>query len=347
MITLKSVHIGRLRLGVQLLMLFFMLYGGAVLGHYLADKVSGTLPALSCAFDQENADYCVLIPTQHQLHHRVGESIVKMQQFSFQIFLPLVFTLVSFFLMFIVLNKAFCGWICPLGTVQELIYKAGRRLGFDMKRLENGGEKKVRPVKWLVLVLLVFTLPLLAGLGVAPHSAGDAFCQVCPSRIITTLATADTEQLAVKTSSWDTIGFGIIRDMLAGFILIAALAVRQPFCRICPMLALHAAFRKLSPTRLTKQQHDRCEKCGICTKACPMDIPEIWKEHGAKAFNEDCTLCGRCVEFCPDDNVIQIKAGPFPIFSSSRDYYRKRIKEERPDGSIPGRKKKPVQEQTT
>jgi formate hydrogenlyase subunit 6/NADH:ubiquinone oxidoreductase subunit I len=347
MITLKSVHIGRLRLGVQLLMLFFMLYGGAVLGHYLADKVSGTLPALSCAFDQENADYCVLIPTQHQLHHRVGESIVKMQQFSFQIFLPLVFTLLSFFLMFIVLNKAFCGWICPLGTVQELIYKAGRRLGFDMKRLENGGEKKVRPVKWLVLVLLVFTLPLLAGLGVAPHSAGDAFCQVCPSRIITTLATADTEQLAVKTSSWDTISFGIIRDMLAGFILIAALAVRQPFCRICPMLALHAAFRKLSPTRLTKRQHDRCEKCGICTKACPMDIPEIWKEHGAKAFNEDCTLCGRCVEFCPDDNIIQIKAGPFPIFSSSRDYYRDRIKEEKPDGSIAGRKKKPTQEQTT
>lgn len=335
----NSLHIGRLRLGVQLIMLVFLVYGGMVLGPYLSDKVSGTLPALSCAYDQQNADYCVLIPTQHQLHHRVGEAIVRMQSFSFNMLLPLVFTFLSFYVFFVVLNKAFCGWICPLGTIQELLYKAGRRLGLNNKSLDAKESARLRPVKWLVLVGMVFALPLMAGLGLAPHAAGDAFCQVCPSRILTTLATGNIEQLALTTSSGADIAFGLARDFLVGFIIIAALAMRQPFCRICPMLALHASIRRLSPTRLVKQEHGKCEKCGICHKACPMDIPEIWHEHGAKAFTEDCTLCARCVEYCPDDGIIQIKAGPIPLIASSRDYYRQRVRGEKPDGRLPGRRK--------
>lgn len=336
---IKTLTLGRLRLATQLTMLVFMLYGGAILGHYLADKISGTLPALSCAYDQQNADYCVLIPFQHQLHHRVGESIVRMQQFSFEFLIPLGFTLLSFLLMFVVLNKAFCGWICPLGTIQELMYRLGRRLGRPMHHLHKGNVGKVRPVKWVLLLGFVFALPLLAGLGVAPHAAGDAFCQVCPSRILTTLATADTQQLAVNTSGWADTAFGIARSFLAGFIIIAALAIRQPFCRICPMLSLHAIFRRISPTRLVKVENERCNSCGICTKACPMDIHEIWQEHGHKAFHEDCTLCGRCAEYCPDENVISIKTGPIAVFSSSREYYKARLKQEKPDGTPKKRKR--------
>ena len=82
----------RVRRIVQLLSFLFLVYGGVVMGHYLADKLTNSLPALSCAFDQQNGDYCVLIPTQHQLHHRVGEAIVKLQSFSFKSLLPLFFT---------------------------------------------------------------------------------------------------------------------------------------------------------------------------------------------------------------------------------------------------------------
>lgn len=245
------------------------------MGHYLADKLSNSLPALSCAFDQQNGDYCVLIPTQHQLHHRAGEAIVKLQSFSFKWLLPLFFTYLSFMMMFVVLNKAFCGWICPLGTAQEMIYLIGRKLKRPFKTLLQTQTGKVRPIKWLVLIGLVFILPLMAGLGVTSHATGDAFCQVCPSRILTTLATANPEQVTVTTSGWTDIGFGIMRNFMFGFILIAALVYRQPFCRICPMLALHAVVRRFSLLRLTKKPHESCEKCGICHKACPMDIHEI------------------------------------------------------------------------
>lgn len=332
--SITAPTLGRIRLTVQMIALVVLLYGGSVFGHYIADMLSGALPALACAYDPQTSDYCVLIPTQHQLHHRVGEAIVRMQGFAFSMLIPLLFTLLNFFVLFVVLNKAFCGWICPLGTVQELIYRIGRRLGRPLRALNADQAVRIRPGKWLMLLVLVLGLPLAAGLGVTPQATGDAFCQVCPSRVISTLANGSTSELAIDTGGWSEILFGAIRSFLVGFILIAALAVRQPFCRICPMLALHALLRRLALTRLVKGHSARCDKCGICTRACPMDIQEIWHASGPKAFSEDCTLCGRCAEYCPQDGLISIKLGPLAAFRSSRDYYKRRVCREKPDGTM-------------
>ena len=86
-----------------------------------------------------------------------------------------------------------------------------------------------------MLLVLVLGLPLAAGLGVTPHATGDAFCQVCPSRLATTLLTGDTEQAAIRTGGILDFAFGALANTLFGVVLIASLAVRQPFCRICPL----------------------------------------------------------------------------------------------------------------
>lgn len=326
--------LGRLRLTVQLIMLFVTVWGGSVVGYYAAEKLSNALPALSCAYDKQDGAYCVLIPLQHQLHHRVGEAIVQAQHFALSMLLPLAFTLLAFYAFFVVLNKAFCGWVCPLGTVQELLFRLGRRLARPFHRLAQTRVGRMRLVKWGLLLVFVLLLPLLAGLGATPHVTGDAWCQVCPSRLATTLLTADTEQVGLRTASGLDFAFGALANTLFGFVLVAALAVRQPFCRVCPLLALNAVFQHLSPMRLVKREHAKCDKCGICAKACPMDISEIHHEHGPRAFSEDCTLCGRCAEFCPDDDVIQIKFGPLALFRSRRDYYKARVKTETPKGEV-------------
>ncbi len=329
--------LGRLRFVVQLLMLLLTVYGSSIVGHYSAEKISGALPALSCAYDKQNAAYCVLVPTQHQLHHRVGEAIVRAQQLTFQMVLPLLMTLLSFFAFFFVIGKAFCGWVCPLGTIQEWIGRVGRRFGIDLRRFQKGDlveTRRVRPVKWLMLLALVFLLPLLTGLGVTPHSLGNPYCDVCPSRVATTLLTGDTEQLALRTGDGWSFALGAIANVLVGFTVVGALAIRQPFCRICPLLSFNALFQRLSPMRLAKPSAEQCGKCHICTDACPMDIPEISQQAGRKAYNEDCTLCGRCAEYCPQDGVISLKWGPWAVFSSSRDYYKRRVKGELPDGMV-------------
>ncbi len=332
--TAPRFTLGRLRLLVQVVMLFVTVYGGSVVGYYLAEKITGSLPALSCAFDKQDGAYCVLIPTQHQFHHRVGETFAKTGELAISMFVPLAFTFLSFYLFFVFFNKAFCGWICPLGTIQELLYRFGRLLRRPFHGLSEKAARRLRPVKWGMLLLLVLILPLTAGLGVTAAVTGDAYCQVCPSRLATTLLTGDTEQLAISESGWLEYSFGALANTLFGFVVIAALAVRQPFCRICPLLALNATFQRLSPMRLVKREHSKCDKCGICRQACPMDIPEIHHDHGNKAFTEDCTLCGRCVEFCPDDDVIQIKFGPFALFRSSRAYFKRRLKKESPKGEV-------------
>lgn len=329
----ETLTLGRVRFIVQIFMFIFLVYGGTMVGHYAADKISGSLPALSCAYDQKDAAYCVLIPTQHQLHHRVGDTLVNIQQFSFKVLLPLLFTFLSFYAFFVFINKAFCGWVCPLGTFQELLYKLGRGIRLENRyALTPAQTYFVRPIKWLILVFFVFFLPLLAGLGVTSDATGDAFCQICPSRILTTLATGDFEQLTINQASLGDWFFSAIRAALFGIIVVTALTLRQPFCRICPLLAFNAVFQSLSPMHLVKQPHDKCSKCGICHKACPMDIHEIWKESGTRAFHEDCTLCGRCAEFCPDDHVIQLKWAKWSVFSSAREYYKRRIKGEKPEG---------------
>lgn len=337
----NTFTLSRLRLGVQVIMLFFTVYGGALVGHYLSDKVTGALPALSCAYDQKNSAYCVLIPMQHQLHHRVGESIVRAQQFSIDYIIPFGFTMLTFFAFFVVLNKAFCGWICPLGTVQELAYKVGRHLKLGIRRFTQDSVGKVRPVKWAVLILMVLVLPLMAGLGYTSYVTGDAYCQVCPSRVVTTLLTANTEQIALNTADNTAMAFSAARSAIFGFIVILAFGMRQPFCRVCPMLALHAVFRRVVPLRLAKKASgDKCGKCKACYQACPMDIHEVAFEFGAKAFHQDCTMCGRCVEFCPDDGMLALKLGPLPLFQSSAAYMKRRAKIDKPDGTLPNKKPK-------
>ncbi|MGB4967499.1 MAG: 4Fe-4S binding protein, partial [Candidatus Saccharimonadales bacterium] len=157
------LSLSRLRLGVQLLMLALTVWGGALVGHYAAEKISNALPSLSCAYDQSNGAYCVLIPLQHQMHHRVGELIQQTGKFTLSLLLPLVFTVAAFYAFYFFIGKAFCGWICPLGTVQEGLYRLGRLLRRPFRHLSERAARRLRPLKWLVLLVLVLGLPLAAG----------------------------------------------------------------------------------------------------------------------------------------------------------------------------------------
>ncbi len=329
--------LSRVRFAVQMLMLFLTVYGSVVIGHYAAEKITGALPALSCAYDKANGAYCVLVPTQHQVHHRIGMAIVQAQQLTTQMVLPLLMVFLTFFAFFFVIGKAFCGWVCPLGTLQEFVGKIGRRFGIGVRRFEKGDlgvVGRIRPVKWILLLGLVFLLPLLTGLGVTPHSLGNPYCDICPSRIATTLLTGNTEELALRIDDGWKFGLGATANVLIGFMLVGGLALRLPFCRICPLLAFNSVFQRLSPMRLSKPTKANCGSCHICTDSCPMDIPEISANEGRKAYNEDCTLCGRCAEYCPQDKIIELKWGPLALFSSSREYYKAKVKREFPDGTV-------------
>jgi ferredoxin-type protein NapH len=323
----QLINLSVIRKLVQLAAFIFFVYGVGITSYYLADKVSGALPALSCAYDFEGADLCTLIPFQHQMDHRLGTVIANGGNLFMGI-MPTLITLGTFLIFFVFLNKAFCGWLCPLGTFQEFIHILGQKLGLQRHAsLDQKLVQRVRPVKWLILTVLVFAFPLMTGIGWLNHDLGDPFCRICPSRILTSLATGDTNQVYVDTANSTTLFFSLLADFMFGLMIALALTVHQPFCRICPMLALHAVFKKLGLLRLVKNASPRCDRCGLCVKACPMDILEVQTEMSKHDVTfEDCTLCGRCVEFCPDKNVLQLKYTVFPVFSADPQYFKARNK---------------------
>lgn len=312
---------------VQIIAFIVMVYGIGLGGYYLADKFSNSLPALACAYDMETADHCALISFQHQMDHRTapvlaaGGSIIEA-------LMPTLITLATFAFFMVLLSKAFCGWICPLGFFQELLNILGQKLGLQQTdTLSQSVTEKTRPVKWLIMIFLLFVFPLLAGFGVVGHELGDPFCRICPSRILTTLATGDTKELVVDTSNTGYLILSVLATFLFGLMMSIGLMVRQPFCRICPMLALNTLFKKIGLVRLVKEAKPRCVKCGLCAKACPMDIHEIHTDMENKdVIYPDCTLCGRCVEFCPDKDVLKMKYAFFPILSADPAYFKKRKK---------------------
>ncbi|MCU7809151.1 MAG: 4Fe-4S binding protein, partial [Candidatus Thiodiazotropha sp. (ex Semelilucina semeliformis)] len=148
------INLSSIRKLVQIAAFVFFVYGGVITGYYLEDKISGALPALSCAYDQQGADLCTLIPIQHQMDHRLGEAIAKGGNLMMGI-MPTLITLGTFLLLFVFLNKAFCGWICPLGTFQDFLYMIGQKIGLNRREsLDEGLVNRIRPVKWFILLLL-------------------------------------------------------------------------------------------------------------------------------------------------------------------------------------------------
>lgn len=319
-----------IRRSVQLLAFIVMVYGIGLGGYYLADKFSNSLPALACAYDMETADHCALISLQHQMGHRAAPALSSGGSLK-DAFLPTLITLSTFAFLLIILSKAFCGWICPLGFFQEILNIIGQKLGLQQtESLSKNASAKIRPVKWLMMIFLLFVLPLLAGFGVVGHELGDPFCRICPSRILTTLATGETKELVVDTSTTGYFLLSVLATFLFGLMMSIGLMLRQPFCRICPMLALNTLFKKIGLVRLVKEAKPRCVKCGLCAKACPMDIHEIHTDmDNNDVIYPDCTLCGRCVEFCPDKGVLKMKYAFFPILSADPAYFKKRKKAQR------------------
>lgn len=323
----KFLTLTSLRRVVQVFSFVVLVYGALFFTtFYSDDKLTQAFPSLTCAYDQQSGDYCVLIPLQHKVHHGVDRVL---DGNIMQTLIPLGITIGTFALLIIILNKAFCGWTCPLGFFQEMISIVGRKLGIkQLGTISKENIKKIRPVKWLIFAFLVLIFPLMAGLNIVGHEMGNPFCNICPSRILTTLAVGDASQLYVDNSNTTYLILSLIADFLFGLMIALALFVKQPFCRICPILPMQTIFKKLGLFRLVKVDGSKCDSCNNCVKACPMDIFEIQAKADGKQniTYEDCTLCGKCVEFCPDNDVLRLEYAGIAVFKSSNYYFKKRNK---------------------
>ena len=185
-----------------------------------------------------------------------------------------------------VLGRAVCGWLCPFGLVQDLLYKIP-----GVKKLRRlPGEKALRRLKYVVLLLLVVLLPSVVVDVVGQGSPW--FCKyLCPSGTLLggVPLVAANEGLRSATG-----GLFVWKVAVLAVLLVLSVFLYRPFCRyLCPLGAIYGPFNRFALYRF-RVERDACVACGRCQKACKLDIP-VWE----KPNSAECIRCGDCRRACP------------------------------------------------
>ncbi len=173
-------------------------------------------------------------------------------------------------------NKLICGWVCPFGALQELLYHLPILRKLKKRKVPFIISNTIRGALFVVAMLLLFGV-----LG-----PGEGFV------IYHLLNPFNLFNLDIETVS---IGATIV------VMLVVSLGFYRPFCQfICPFGFISWFLERLSIFRV-KIDHDRCNNCGACIAACPLDAAK--DRVAGKALPADCFSCARCLNVCPQDAI--------------------------------------------
>ena len=202
----------------------------------------------------------------------------------------LAFYVTGFLMLFgSIFGRMVCGFLCPFGLVQDLLYKIPLPKKWRSRKLLPG-DRFLKWLKYLLLILFCILLPMVV---VDTFGQGKPwFCAyVCPSGTFLggiPLVAANEGLRAVLGWLWNwKLG------LLIG-ILLLSLFFYRPFCRyLCPLGAVYGCFNPISLVRY-RVETEKCIGCGRCKIICPFDLDPSKKPNSA-----DCIRCGRCLDACP------------------------------------------------
>lgn len=180
-----------------------------------------------------------------------------------------------------VLGRAVCGFLCPMGLLQELVHK----IPFPKKVNCFKIDKPLRFLKYLILALMI-VLPMF-------YALTPFFCKyICPSGTIAgTLLAIRNEGIRPLLGGLFTWKFTVLLS-----IVLLCVVIWRPFCKyLCPLGAIYGFFNKFALYH-AELDSGKCVSCGKCAKVCRMCIDP------SKTPNSmECIRCGDCVRSCPKD----------------------------------------------
>lgn len=182
----------------------------------------------------------------------------------------------------LLLGRTICGFLCPIGLGQELLYK------IRTPKLKKSKVTRVLSYfKYVILAVLVAVIPLMyAGKLPVP-----AFCKyICPAGTfegaIGLLANPLNGDLYTMLGSLFTWKFGVLIALC-----VASVFIYRVFCRfLCPLGAIYGFFSRVAMLGV-KLDKNKCTDCGLCLSKCKMDIKRVG--------DHECIQCGECIDICP------------------------------------------------
>jgi len=195
------------------------------------------------------------------------------------------FLFTAFALSSLLFRKSFCGWLCPVGTVSESLWKSGRRVFGRNFILPRWLDLTLRSLKYLLLSFFVYAVIMMSAGAIADFVAS-------PYGLV-----VDVRMLNFFRFMGSTTAF-----VLAGLML-ASILVQNFWCRyLCPYGALMGLISMLSPFRIARNE-GTCVDCGKCATACPAALPV---DKVIQIRSAECIGCLECVAACPAKDALSL-----------------------------------------
>jgi polyferredoxin len=171
----------------------------------------------------------------------------------------------------ILFGRAFCGWVCPGGLVNQLIGK----VSIMKLRIQN---RFTEIAAWGLFGALALSIIIWIGLfnprSMIPIRVGEFWSSILLS----------FEHASVL---W------LVRTFVVLGLVAAGLVIANLWCRFaCPTGGLLELIKRISLFRIFKT--NACNDCNACLKVCEM---------GSRPDEVNCTNCGDCLKSCPVDAI--------------------------------------------
>ncbi|MCC6396080.1 MAG: 4Fe-4S binding protein [Bacteroidetes bacterium] len=199
----------------------------------------------------------------------------------------------------LLLKKAFCSWLCPVGTLSESLWMLGQRIFGRTWDIPRWLDYPLRSLKYLLMAFFVFSV---AGMGL---DALRMFIYSPYNKM------ADVKMYLFFADISSTALWTII------ILVLLSVVVKNFWCRyLCPYGAMLGIAGWLSPLKITRNK-ETCVDCELCTKACPSRI----KVHKAgRVWSDECMSCMACVAVCPVKDTLDVRLSrksrpvPTPVY---------------------------------
>ena len=197
----------------------------------------------------------------------------------------------------VVLGRTICGWLCPLGLIQELLHK------LPVPKIRKSVVTRwLSYLKYVFLVVFAIVIPIWYGINKGIPFPG--FCKyICPAGTLE--GAVGLLQNEANATSFYQLKLLFTRKWVIMLIIgLACAFCYRSFCRfICPLGAIYGFFNRFSLTGV-RVDAERCNGCGLCVRRCQMDVKHVG--------DHECISCGKCMESCAQ-GAISFKAGKFTL----------------------------------
>ena len=208
-----------------------------------------------------------------------------------------LFLLITFLSMSFLLRKAFCSWLCPVGTISEYLWRAGKKIFRRNFQLPRWLDLPLRVFKYLLLAFFVWAISGMSAMGIRDFMQS-------PYGLI-----ADVKMLNFFRH------IGQTGSIVLAIFALASVFVQNFWCRfLCPYGALLGLTSWLSPTRI-RRNPDTCIDCAKCAKACPSALPV---DKLVQIRSVECTGCLECVAVCPAQDTLAMSLLGFERSTTKR-----------------------------